>query len=73
MDPIKDPIPDVGVGEEKTQSMIFCMKEEGYTLLKVGVSFHIFSCTAVMIWAYLLLGSAGVSEMWAHSLSIQGN
>lgn len=55
------------------QSEILCTKEEGYTLLKQGGSFCIFSSTAVMMWAYLLLGSAGVSEMWVHSLSVQGS
>lgn len=48
--------------EEKTPSRIFCMKEEGYTLLKLNFSFQIFSSSIVMIWAYLLLGSVGVSE-----------
>lgn len=54
-----------------------CTKEEAYTLLKWDFSFQIFSCTVVMIWAYLLLGSAGVSETWISSaidsLFIQGN
>lgn len=52
----KDPIHDMGMGRRKLSLKIFCTEEEGYTLLKLGVPFCIFFCTAVMIMGLFVLG-----------------